>query len=182
MRCRERSQTPTWRSSECLTASGLCGTAIDVKGESARVIGEDYGITPAQVMGKLKKIKSAIPQEDLDLVRFAHLAELKEAARGMWELYQKEGAPVTSGKDGTIVYDPETGEIVRDYSLRLSATDRLLKIQERHAKITGSDAATKVDINVNQSTSTDDELAELARQLGLIPPVQVESERLDEGE
>lgn len=81
------------------------------------------------------------------------------------ELLDVDPAPVTAGKDGLPVRDPETGEFVRDYGLRLSAVDRLVKLDERLAKLTGADAASKTESTVNATvTDVPADVAELLRQ------------------
>lgn len=54
---------------------------------------------------------------------------------------------------GTVVVHPLTGEFIRDDGPKLSAIDRLVKINESARKLLGADAATKTDaqINVNYS-------------------------------
>jgi hypothetical protein len=72
---------------------------------------------------------------------------------------------VTAGKDGEVVRDPETEEIVRDYGLRLSTVDRLVKLDERLAKLTGADAPQKVEGSLTATvTEVPADVAELLRQ------------------
>jgi hypothetical protein len=148
-----------------------------VRGRTVRAIAAEYSMTIAAVQAELKRVTKAIPQEALDEVRRKHLEELAMMSRGMWDLFDKNGAPVTAGKDGDVVYDPETGEIVREYALRLAATDKILKIQERASKLLGLDQATKVDVSVT-SSSVDADLQALAVQLGI--PIQAEAQRVGE--
>jgi hypothetical protein len=61
-------------------------------------------------------------------------------------------APVTAGKDGFVVRDPETQEVVRDYSLHLSAIDRLVKIDVQLAKLTGAEAPSESVVTANVTT------------------------------
>lgn len=152
-----------------------------VRGRSVRVIAAEYNMTIAAVQAELKQVTRAIPQEALDEVRRKHLEELAMMTRGMWTLFDKKGAPVTAGKDGDVVYDPESDpdhpEVVRDYALRLAATDKILKIQERASKLLGLDQATKVDVSVT-SSSVDADLQALAEQLGI--PIQADASRVVE--
>ncbi|QKV74551.1 hypothetical protein [Amycolatopsis sp. Hca4] len=81
------------------------------------------------------------------------------------ELLDVDPAPVTAGKDGDVVRDPETEEIVRDYGLRLSTVDRLIKLDERLAKLTGADAPQKVEGSLTATvTEVPADVAELLRQ------------------
>jgi hypothetical protein len=67
------------------------------------------------------------------------------------ELAAMEGAPVTAGKDGLVVVDPEQKNpeggpmYVRDYSGRISAINTIKGLLERKAKLLGLDSATKVE-------------------------------------
>jgi hypothetical protein len=149
-----------------------------VRGRTVRAIAAEYDMTMAQVQAELKRVTKAIPPEAVEDVRRKHLEELAMATRGMWDLFGKDGSPVTAGKDGDVVYDPESGEIVREYGLRLAATDKILKIQERVSKLLGLDQAAKVELSVTQGQSVDSEMAALALQLGI--PMQAQSERVVE--
>jgi hypothetical protein len=66
--------------------------------------------------------------------------------RAALELAEMRGAPVTAGKDGDVVLDPEDATVVRDYSLRLAALEQARKADVEIRKLHGLDAATKVDV------------------------------------
>lgn len=96
------------------------------------------------------------------------------------ELAAMDGAPVTAGKDGNVVRDPEridprTGKnvVVRDYTGRFTAIRELRGYLDREAKLLGLNAADKVEVsgNVTVDGPVDQELAELAAQLGMVAPV-----------
>lgn len=53
--------------------------------------------------------------------------------------------PVTAGKDGVVVRDPETGNVVRDHSGRLQAMQTAKALLERKSRLLGLDSATKVE-------------------------------------
>ncbi|MFJ8995591.1 hypothetical protein ACIRQH_34950 [Streptomyces sp. NPDC102279] len=72
--------------------------------------------------------------------------------------------------NGRVIVHPETGAPMEDDAPVLQATDRLLKIEEarrrngeRRAKLTGIEAAVKVDATVHQVTQQDLELQEMLR-------------------
>lgn len=73
------------------------------------------------------------------------LAQLEDARRVVLAKLELMPAPVTAGKDGDVVYDPETREPVRDHSAHLAAVDRLLRINERVAKLTGAEGRWGLD-------------------------------------
>lgn len=65
--------------------------------------------------------------------------------------------------EGRVVKD-EDGNAYTDPDMTLKATDRLLRILERRAKLLGLDAAVKLEATVHQVTEQDVELAELLRE------------------
>lgn len=72
--------------------------------------------------------------------------------------------------NGHVITHPETGQPMEDDGPVLQAIDRLVKIEdarnrnaERRAKLTGLDAAVKVDATVHEVTQQDLELQEMLR-------------------
>ncbi|MEH0586216.1 hypothetical protein QA942_19850 [Streptomyces sp. B21-106] len=73
--------------------------------------------------------------------------------------------------NGHVILHPETGDPMEDDGPVLQAIDRLIKIEdarrrngERRAKLTGIEAAVKVDATVHEVSQEDIELAELIRE------------------
>ena len=109
-------------------------------------IGERYGISYQRAWQIVQDYAAALPPIDAEAMRRRSL-ELHEAAQRMaMELAEREGAPVYVGKDGSIAYD-ENGNVVRDYSLRLSALETMRKADVEIRKLHGLDAATKQEIS-----------------------------------
>lgn len=143
--------------------------ALHVMGWTQRQIGDELGLSQQSVSEDIREHRATLGPADVVKVRQEHLSELAMLRKSMFELATKEGAPVTAGKDGTIVFDPETREVIRDYSLRVNATVQLLKIMEREAKQLGTDAASKVEHSGEIAVvgSIEQEIAALAGQLGI---------------
>lgn len=107
-------------------------------------IGERYNLSRQRVSQIVAAYAAALPPIDAEAMRRRSL-ELHEAAQRMaMELAEREGAPVYVGKDGSIAYD-EAGNVVRDYSLRLSALETMRKADVEIRKLHGLDAATKIE-------------------------------------
>lgn len=140
-----------------------------IQGWTQQRIAEHYGISQTTVSEDLRLHRQSITPQTREEMQADHLKELRWLREQMAELIRKEGAPVTAGKDGDIVKDPETGDVVRDFGLRLSATDRWIKIIEREAKQLGTDAAAKVEHSgeVALVGSIAEETAKLEAALGL---------------
>lgn len=73
--------------------------------------------------------------------------------------------------NGKVIYHPETNQPMEDDAPILQAIDRLVKIEdarnrnaERRAKLTGIEAAVKLDTTVHEVDAKDIELAELIRE------------------
>ncbi|HEY6924939.1 MAG TPA: hypothetical protein VI653_15800 [Steroidobacteraceae bacterium] len=112
---------------------------------SQRVIGERLGISQQQVSVMLAKAREKLPPVDLEAIRRESLELHYDTKRRALELAERLGAPVTAGKDGDLVLDPQTNEYVRDYSLRLAALDTARKADIEIRKLLGADSATKIE-------------------------------------
>lgn len=141
-------------------------------GRTQQDLANQFGISRQTVSADLAAHRASLPLPSVDDIRKNHADLLERMRKSMIELVEKEGAPITAGKDGTVVFDPVTCAPVRDYSLRVQAQRELLKIIEREAKQFGSDAAAKVEVSgeVAVVDSVNAELSKLAEQLGLQTP------------
>lgn len=155
--------------------------SLFVKGYSAREIARHYDVKEGLVLRTITACRKSFRPQDLEDVRREHLEGLRTIAKMMWDIAERPGAPVTSGKDGMVVCDPDTGEVVRDYSGRISAAGMIIKAQERAAKLIGLDAPVKTSIAV-EGENIDASLMDLARQLGLPAGGIEDAEVVDEVE
>lgn len=119
-----------------------------LRGQSQREIADDLGIGQQRVSEILTEIKKDIAGTTKESVRADITARLSQLRESMAELIEMDGAPVTAGKDGTVVLDPESGVVVRDYALRVNAARELRALDERLAKLHGADEPTRVTQNV----------------------------------
>jgi predicted DNA-binding protein (UPF0251 family) len=113
---------------------------------SQRVIAEKYGLSQERIGQILRGVRDKLPPVDLEAVRQKALALHEDVIRRAYELAEMNGAPVTAGKDGSVVYDPESGAVVRDYAGKLNALQLALKADEARRKLLGADAATKTEV------------------------------------
>lgn len=107
-------------------------------------------------------IQMELRRLDAQLVR---LNTLEEAAQKVLD------ARHITVNNGRVILHPETDEPMEDDGPVLQAIDRLVKIEnarnqnsERRAKLTGIEAAIKVDATVHEVTQQDLELQELLRE------------------
>lgn len=83
-------------------------------------------------------------QTSVEVWRETMLMELDDLAAEARTIMDITHYSVTQG--GKVARHPETDEPLRDYGPNLAAMDRLLKIQDRIAKITGCEAAMKIEV------------------------------------
>lgn len=154
---------------ERLTARRLEAYELYISGWTQAKIAAKFGVDQSTISDDLKLYRASLPQVDRDAIRKDHLEQLQRIRRSMIELTEMAGAPVTAGKDGDVVHDPDTGAVVRDFALRIQASKLALQVIEREAKQLGSDAPAKVEVSgeLEVVDSIDAKLARLAEQLGL---------------
>jgi hypothetical protein len=128
-----------------------------LKGANQMALAAEYGLTQGRISQIISEVRASLPERDKsELVQES--AEFMRWARAQaLTLWEATGAPVTAGKDGDVVYDPETGAIVRDHAGRLAGLRTAVDVERHLAKLLGLDAATKLDANV-----TGDESAAMA--------------------
>ena len=110
-------------------------------------IADRFNLSPQRIGQIVAEVTAKLPPLDLDAVRRQSMELYDEIERQALALAEREGAPVTSGKDGDVVVDPVTGEVVRDYALRLNALETARKASLERRKLLGLDAATKTEIS-----------------------------------
>lgn len=108
---------------------------------------------------------AAIPAEAVEELRRLHMARLDYLATQALAVLERDHLTISQG--GKIVTDDE-GRPILDDGPTLAALDRLLRIQERQAKLMGLDAPSRHEVMTLDSL--DARIAELTAQLGGAPP------------
>jgi len=109
-------------------------------------IARELGVSQQRVSQILADVRAAIPAVDkAEMIRQSIELHADIIARA-YELADMAGAPVTAGKDGDVVRDPENDHaIVRDYSGRVAALRLAKDTEAEMRKLIGLDAATKTE-------------------------------------
>lgn len=136
-----------------------------IEGKTLRAIASQEGVTSATVHSAIKQVRDSIPDKSRDETIRDVLEFYAKVRNEAWKIAELTPAPVTAGKDGTVVYDPETGAIVRDYSGRLRAMETAMKTVESERKMLGLDAAVKIEQNVTDQVAADRAAQEAAARL-----------------
>lgn len=143
-----------------------------VRGKTQQWIADHYGLDHSTVSDDLRAHADSLGSQGRDMAIKRHEAIMAWAVDELRELATMEGAPVTAGKDGMVVYDPETRAVVRDYAGRQSAIREIRGYLDREAKLLGLNAADKVEVSgaVTVEGSVDAEIRKLTEQLGIQDP------------
>lgn len=121
------------------------------RGSTQERIAQRYGITQQAVSHAIRSVRDSIPMEErIDVVK-EEIDFFRQMRLEVMDLWDMGAAPMVAGKDGEIIRDPETGQIVRDHSGRLNAVRAALQVSERMHKLLGLDAVQKVELNVGEA-------------------------------
>src|SRR3954470_17627092 len=150
-----------------------------VGGKTQYQIADMLGLDHSTVSDDLRIHADSMTPQSRETAVQRHEETIAWAVDQLRELARMDGAPVTAGKDGTVVRDPEridpaTGRhaVVRDYTGRFTAIRELRGYLDREAKLLGLNAADKVEVSgaVTVEGSVDAEIRKLSEQLGIQDP------------
>ncbi len=119
-----------------------------ITGWTQERLAEEYGIHQTRVSQIIQQVRDSIPEDTRQALVLESVDMLRELMAGAVEVWQMAPVPVTVGKDGDILRDPESGDVVRDHGGRLRALETALKVQESIRRLVGADAAKGLDVNV----------------------------------
>ncbi|MBH1938972.1 hypothetical protein I5Q34_32725 [Streptomyces sp. AV19] len=115
---------------------------LRARGWSYKRIADHLGADVHTIHDGVQRALRAIVQEPAEEVRTLELERLDRLYERAVEVLERRHVTVSQGK---IIY--EGGEPLADDGPVLQAIDRLLRIQERRAKLLGLDAATKTQVS-----------------------------------
>jgi len=114
------------------------------RGLSYEAIGRELGLDKGNAYHAVQRALEATVAEPAAEVRQLELARLDDMYMAVMKVLEAQHFTVSNGK---LIYHPETGGPLLDDAPVLQAVDRLLKIQERRARLLGLDAATKTEVS-----------------------------------
>lgn len=118
-----------------------------VKGKTQRELAEEHGIGQQRISQIIDQVRTDIPQETKEAIVVREAELLTSIRRDVVELI---GEARTEGA----------------HRVFLDGIDRLVRLSERHARLLGLDAASKVDIGMTEETEATARLAaDAARRL-----------------
>lgn len=145
--------------------------AAHMAGLNIQQIADAFDLSNQRVSQILDQIRKAIPNDEKATIRTMRLELLNELKAQCMEIALADAAPAFA-PNGKAHVDPTTGAVVRDYAYKLNAVDRLLKIDERIAKATGTDSAVEHTVQISaeaQQATKDQADKSLAQFVHLVP-------------
>jgi len=125
-------------------------------------IAERHGVTPGAVSrGIQRALKDVAHTLDVASLRDGELEELQRAAQLALAVIAQDHYTVSHGR---VVLDAN-GEPIIDVEQKLRGLDRLLRIQERRAKLMGLDAPVEARIEVVTEDVIDAEIRRLTQEI-----------------
>lgn len=145
--------------------------AAHIAGANQQQLADAFDLSVQRVSQILDQVRKSIPADEKAQVRTMRLELLNELKMQMMEIALSD-APPAFAPNGKPHFDPETHKTVRDVSVKLNAVDRLLKIDERIAKATGTDSAVEhtVQVSAEAQQATLDAATSVGRQFALLIP------------
>lgn len=135
-----------------------------------------YGVTMQRVSQIIEQVADSIPQQERKALVDAEVDFFRQTRTEIMDLWlNTNGAPVTAGKDGVIVRDPETGEVVRDHTGRLNALNIAERYSARMHKLLGLDAPLAVHLTGEEAEAAKTAAAEALAHLHGGPDAQTSS-------
>ncbi|GAA2860020.1 hypothetical protein [Nonomuraea rubra] len=136
---------------------------LRVRGFTYRQIADELGMAgPGKAHEAVQRILKETVQEAADDLRLVELERLDRMYQAALKVLETEHYAISHGK---VIYLEEGGSPLADDGPVLAAMDRLLKIQERRAKLLGLDAPAKTNVTVSDAITS--EIEQLAAQLGM---------------
>ncbi len=135
------------------------------RGATQEDLALEFDLSQTQISGIITKVADSVPETERRQLIAQEVDFFRQTRFEVMKLWDAKPTPVTAGKDGDVVRDPNTGEVVYDHSGRLAALDRAIKISERMHKLTGLESALKLDVNANEVTAAQNAAAEAAAYL-----------------
>lgn len=118
-------------------------------GQTQDEIAAHYGLTQQAVSHILARMRDDIPVEERRARQRRQLAELDHMRREALDLADRD--PIPAYSNGKPILLDDGVSIAEDHSGRVRAMDLVVKLQEREAKALGTDAATRISVEAEQT-------------------------------
>lgn len=117
-----------------------------MRGERTSDLAREYSLSDSRISQIVTEVGRNMPEVDISHLRALSADRLEFMQNEVLRLLALPAAPVTAGNTGLILEDPDTGAVVRDYSLKLRALAELRAINTTFAKRFGLDAPAQSEV------------------------------------
>jgi Mor family transcriptional regulator len=118
-------------------------------GQTQEQIATRYDLDQSTISRIIARMRDDIPIEERRARQRRQLADLDHLRQAALALADADPIPAYSNGRPIILPDGET--IAEDHTSRVRAMDLVVKLQEREAKALGTDAATKISLEAEQT-------------------------------
>jgi hypothetical protein len=115
-----------------------------IRGATQEALAEKYKLSRTRISQIITQVRDAIPERTRTELIQREVEFLDRLSAEVMELWDMRPVPVTAGKYGDVVRDPETGSPVWDHGGRLRALETALGVRKRMADLLGLNAPAKV--------------------------------------
>jgi hypothetical protein len=131
------------------------------QGRSQAKLAREFNRSQQAISQAIARHRATITDETRDEIIKREVALLTTIRDEVLELWRTtNGVPVTAGKDGKYVIDPDTHEVARDHTGRIAALRAADMYTDRLARIVGTYAATRIDLGKAEDEATNQAAAE----------------------
>ncbi len=120
-----------------------------MRGAKLDELAAEYGVHRTRISQIVQSVAKSLPERDRSELLALSVSHLEDIREKVIDLFNLQPPPVTAGNMGMTLIDPETGAVVRDYSLRRSTIDQLLKVDAALAKRLGLDAPAQSEVRAS---------------------------------
>lgn len=118
-------------------------------GQTQEDIATRYNLDQSTVSRIITRMRDDIPIEERRARQRRQLADLDHLRQAALQLADADPIPAYSNGKPIILADGQT--VAEDHTSRVRAMDLVVKLQEREAKALGTDAATKISLEAEQT-------------------------------
>jgi transcriptional regulator with XRE-family HTH domain len=123
------------------------------RGERQHQIAKSLGVSQQQISEAVNRHRLTIPAETREQLVQTELDYHWNLRAEIDAIRQLKPGPVVAGKDGRPVHDPETGEVVWDYTAHLTAARTALQVSQHIARLGGLEAPTRIDVTATEEAA-----------------------------
>jgi hypothetical protein len=147
--------------------------AAHIAGANQQQLADAFDLSIQRISQILDQVRKSIPADEHEEIKRRRTELLDTLKMECMEIALQDAAPAFAPNGKPLMFD---GKPVLDYSGKLAAVDRLLKIDERLAKATGTDSALqhRIEVTAEAVEATKSDADRVSQRLGNLIPMSPE--------